>query len=91
MNQGGDRRDCVKCHVPGAEDVLETPPDGLLPTVTLRDTFSPMQPNTAACLGCHDTKTAAENAFVNTAPFGEACAACHGNDARFSVSQIHAR
>ena len=44
----------------------------------------------AACLGCHDSQAAAAHAFVNTAPFGEACAACHGPNADFSVDKVHA-
>ncbi|MGE5278040.1 MAG: multiheme c-type cytochrome, partial [Acidobacteriota bacterium] len=87
----GDRRDCEKCHVPDAQEVSETPPDGLLPTTTLRDWYSPQQHFAAACLGCHDNKPAAAHAFVMTAPFGEACAACHGPDADFAVSKVHAR
>jgi OmcA/MtrC family decaheme c-type cytochrome len=87
----GDRRDCLKCHVPGANQVSETPPEGLLPTITLRDWYSPMQPTAAACLGCHDSKPAAAHAYVMTAPFGEACAACHGADAAFAVDKVHAR
>ena len=87
----GDRRDCVKCHVPDSQQVSETPPPGLLPTTTLRDWYSPQQHYAAACLGCHDTKPAAAHAFVMTAPFGEACATCHGPDADFSVDRVHAR
>ncbi|HTO88576.1 MAG TPA: OmcA/MtrC family decaheme c-type cytochrome [Thermoanaerobaculia bacterium] len=87
----GDRRDCEKCHATDTQQVSETPPDGLLPTTTLRDWYTPMQHYAAACLGCHDTKAAAAHAFVNTAPFGEACAACHGADAEFSVDKVHAR
>jgi OmcA/MtrC family decaheme c-type cytochrome len=87
----GDRRDCVTCHVAGAYQVSENPPAGLLPTTTKRDYFSPMQHYTAACLGCHDAQSDAAHAYVNVAPFGEACAACHGNDAEFSVDQVHAR
>jgi len=87
----GDRRDCVKCHVPDTQQVQEDPPPGLLPTITLRDWYTPMQHNAAACLGCHDTQAAAAHAFVNTAPFGEACAACHGDGALFAVDKVHAR
>ena len=87
----GDRRDCVKCHVPDSQQVSETPPPGLLPTTTLRDWYSPQQHYAAACLGCHDTKPTAAHAFVMTAPFGEACATCHGPDADFSVDRVHAR
>ena len=87
----GDRRDCQKCHAPDSQQVLENPPPGLLPTVTLRDWYTPTQHYAAACLGCHDTKPAAAHAFAMTAPFGEACAACHGADAEFAVDKVHAR
>ncbi len=87
----GDRRDCLQCHAPDTQQVLEDPPPGLLPTVTLRDWYTPMQHYAAACLGCHDTKPAAAHAFSMTAPFGEACAACHGADAEFAVDKVHAR
>lgn len=87
----GDRRDCVKCHVPGAQELSETPLPGLLPTPTPRDWYSPMQHTAAACLGCHDTQAAAAHAFVMTAPFGEACFVCHGPDADFAVDKVHAQ
>ena len=92
----GDRRDCQKCHTTdadgvGTEQVSETPPPGLLATQTPRDWYTPMQHNAAACLGCHDTQGAAAHAFTMTAPFAEACPACHGADAEFAVSKVHAR
>ena len=87
----GDRRDCATCHTGDSQQVLETPPPGLLPTVTLRDWYTPQQHYAAACLGCHDNKPTAAHAFVMTAPFGEACATCHGPDAAFSVDKVHAR
>ncbi len=87
----GDRRNCVKCHVDGSQQVSENPPPGLLATVTLRDWYTPQQHNAAACLGCHDTKPAAAHAFVMTAPFGESCAACHGDGADFAVDKVHAQ
>jgi OmcA/MtrC family decaheme c-type cytochrome len=87
----GDRRDCEKCHVAGTEDVSENPPAGLLSTPTPKDWYTPMQHYAAACLGCHDTQPAAAHTYTMTAPFGEACAACHGADAEFSVEKVHAR
>jgi OmcA/MtrC family decaheme c-type cytochrome len=87
----GDRRDCTTCHVSDSQQVQDNLPSSRLPTETLRDWYTPMQPTAAACLGCHDTKAAAAHAFVNTAPFGEACAACHGPDAEFSVDKVHAQ
>jgi OmcA/MtrC family decaheme c-type cytochrome len=87
----GDRRDCTSCHVDGTWNVAENTPPGRLPTQTLRDWYTPQQPVAAACLGCHDTQSAAAHAFVNAAPFGEACASCHGENAAFSVDKSHAR
>jgi len=85
----GDRRECTICHVEGTQQVLDNPP-GRLPTLAPRDYYSPQSPTAAACLGCHDSQAAAAHAFVMTAPFGEACAACHGVDAEFSVDKVHA-
>jgi OmcA/MtrC family decaheme c-type cytochrome len=85
----GDRRDCTTCH---ATNTYQLPlGEDLLPTETLRDYYSPQQPTATSCLGCHDTRSAAAHAFVNTAPFGEACASCHGTNAEFAVDKIHAR
>jgi OmcA/MtrC family decaheme c-type cytochrome len=87
----GDRRDCLQCHATDTQQVLEDPPAGLLPTLTLRDWYTPMQHYAAACLGCHDTKPAAAHAFQMTAPFGEACFVCHGAGTGFAVDKVHAR
>jgi OmcA/MtrC family decaheme c-type cytochrome len=85
----GDRRDCQKCHI--ANTYQPPLPDDALPTQTFRDYYTPQQPVAAACLGCHDSRSAAAHAFVNTAPFGEACASCHGQNAEFAVDKVHAR
>jgi OmcA/MtrC family decaheme c-type cytochrome len=87
----GDLRDCEKCHIAGTQHVQDEDPPGLLPTITQRDWYSPQQHYAASCLACHDEKHVAAHAFTMTAPFGEACAACHGNDAAFSVDMVHAR
>jgi OmcA/MtrC family decaheme c-type cytochrome len=85
----GDRRDCTTCH---ATNTYQLPLDeDLLPVQTPRDFYTPQQPTAASCLGCHDTRSAAAHAFVNTAPFGEACASCHGPNAEFAVDKVHAR
>ncbi len=85
----GDLRNCQTCHKPGTYHL----PLGQdrLPVQTPRDFYSPLKPESAACLSCHDTAYAAAHAYVNTAPFAEACAACHGNNAEFSVDKVHAR
>jgi OmcA/MtrC family decaheme c-type cytochrome len=87
----GDRRDCATCHVNDSQQLLEETPSGWLPTVTLRDYFTPQQHYTAACLGCHDTRPAAAHAFQMTAPFGESCFVCHGPGGDFAVDRVHAR
>jgi OmcA/MtrC family decaheme c-type cytochrome len=88
----GDLRDCQKCHVAGTY----TPPLPLtnLPVQTPpspQEWYTPQQTTAAACLGCHDTIEAAAHAYVNTAPFGEACASCHAADDEFAVDKVHAR
>jgi OmcA/MtrC family decaheme c-type cytochrome len=85
----GDRRDCVACHTSTA--TYELPTGGALDTVTQRDFYTPQGPGTAACLGCHDNRDAAAHAFINTAPFGEACATCHGTGKDWDVAKEHAR
>lgn len=85
----GDLRNCLTCHAPSSYDLPL--PEGVMEVPTPRDWYSPQQPAAAACLGCHSTVDAAAHAYVNTAPFGESCAACHGPDREFSVEAVHAR
>jgi len=85
----GDRRNCSKCHE-GTSYQLPLP-KGLLATITPRGFFSPTPPATTACLGCHDSLFTAAHAFVNVAPFGEACATCHAEGSEFAVTRVHAR
>ena len=84
----GDLRNCQACHV---NDSYKVPSDGVLETITPREFFSPIPPNSTACLGCHDNLPAAAHAFLNIAPFGEACAVCHGPNADLAVARVHAR
>ncbi len=92
----GDRRNCAKCHVSTAAYSIPVAATAG-PVTTLRDYFSPQGPNTAACLGCHDSKDTAAHAFLNVATFPgsttqtEACAACHGTGKEFAVAKVHAR
>jgi OmcA/MtrC family decaheme c-type cytochrome len=85
----GDRRNCEACHRPGTYSVPL--PDEALATPTERDIYSPMLPAAAACLSCHSSVDAAAHAYVNTAPFGESCAACHGDERDHAVPRIHSR
>jgi OmcA/MtrC family decaheme c-type cytochrome len=88
----GDRRDCETCHI---NDGQQVPGDGALATrlqtTTPRDWYTPMWPVAAACEGCHASKAVAAHAVTMTAPFGEACRACHGDGAEFSVDKVHAQ
>ena len=85
----GDLRNCNNCH---EGQSYQLPSAGLLPTLATENAwYSPVEPDSAACLSCHDTKEAAAHAFLQTAPFGESCATCHGPDAEFSVDRVHAR
>jgi OmcA/MtrC family decaheme c-type cytochrome len=85
----GDRRDCEQCHKAGTYTVPL--PDGVLPTSTPNDFVPSWAPTAAACLSCHDSAEAASHAYLNIAPWGEACEVCHGEDAEFAVSKVHAR
>jgi len=64
----GDRRDCVRCHAAGTYTVPL--PEGTTATDWPANYWTPVQPTSAACLGCHDSVEAAAHAYVNTAPFG---------------------
>ena len=85
----GDRRNCEACHNAGSYDVPL--PEGALPTQTPDDFVTEWRPDSAACLSCHDSVDAAAHAYVNNAPFGEACASCHGEGRDFAVTKVHAR
>jgi len=65
-------------------------PPGLLPTTTPQAWWSPMEPQAAACLSCHDSDDAANHAYTNTAFFGESCSTCHGEGKVASVNKVHA-
>ncbi|HLG96774.1 MAG TPA: OmcA/MtrC family decaheme c-type cytochrome [Bryobacteraceae bacterium] len=85
----GDLRDCATCHLSGTYQ-----PDnvGAQAAVANPGGFVPSTgPIAAACQGCHDDKATAAHALSNTTALGEACLACHGNNAAFAVDTVHAR
>jgi OmcA/MtrC family decaheme c-type cytochrome len=88
----GDRRNCAKCHVPGAN---EPPlPAGLLPTLISQSDGSvrAIQPITSACIACHTKETAKAHVETLTAPSGqESCVVCHGAGREFAVDKVHRR
>jgi len=83
-----DRRNCEKCHEEGTYNL---PSAGVEKTADGREFYGPIPPNSAACLGCHDTLDAAAHTYLNTATFGESCGVCHGPNAEFAVAKVHAR
>ena len=88
----GDRRNCVKCHVPGAN---EPPlPAGLLPTLIPQKDGSvkAIQPITSACIACHTKEPAKIHMDTMTNINGqEACVTCHGVGRAFAVEKVHRR
>ncbi len=85
----GDTRDCLQCHATGTYTVPL--PSTATPVTWPALSDKPVMPTTTACLTCHDTTDAAAHAFLNVAPFGEACAVCHKESADQAVSKVHAR
>jgi OmcA/MtrC family decaheme c-type cytochrome len=85
----GDLRDCSTCHVNGSEQLPLV--GDRLPTQDPKAYIPVMGATTAACLSCHDTKSAASHALANTTTLGESCNTCHGVQGDFSVSRVHAR
>lgn len=88
----GDRRNCVKCHLPGT---IEPPlPEGLLATMIPQKDGSvrALQPITSACVGCHAQEPAKLHMDTMTASNGrESCVTCHGVGRTFAVEKVHQR
>ena len=85
----GDLRNCEACHDDGTYQLPL--PSGLEPVATPQDLWTPMLPETASCLSCHDSDAAAVHADSNSTDLGEACSACHGVGKTYSVDAVHAR
>ena len=83
----GDLRNCDVCHVNNSQQLPVA--DGALPTITNYAWWSPMAPQAAACLSCHDDDESAAHAYSNTAFFGESCSTCHGVGKSASVDKVH--
>jgi OmcA/MtrC family decaheme c-type cytochrome len=85
----GDRRNCDACHVSGSQQLPLD--EGLLPVNNPRGWLTKPGPEAAACTACHGGRPTASHALGNTTALGESCATCHGPDADFAVSRVHAR
>ena len=81
--------ECFKCHVNGSEN----PGPATLTesqVTTPQYPMNPMGPVANACYGCHDTVVTLSHAAAMTTQFGESCIACHGADAEFNPTKMHA-
>ncbi len=85
----GDRRNCVKCHVEGTEQL----PLALTlePSLSPRGLVNPLLPEAAACVSCHTSRATLIHTTLQTSVLGESCAVCHGPTSEFSVDRVHAR
>jgi len=84
----GILRNCASCHVNNSQRLPLS--ENLLPVTDPRGFITKPGAATAACLGCHATRSAASHAATNTNEIGESCATCHGPNAEFSVDRVHA-
>ena len=84
----GDLRNCDACHVNNSQQVPVV--SDALSTITPQAWWSPMMPNAAACLSCHDDDDSAAHAYSNTVVFGESCGVCHGEGKVAAVDKVHA-
>jgi OmcA/MtrC family decaheme c-type cytochrome len=88
----GDRRNCTKCHVPGANELPVAA--GMLPTQLpqAEGGVKVIQPIASTCVGCHNKETAKSDMETLTASNGqESCVVCHGAGREFSVTKMHRR
>ena len=86
----GDRRNCLKCHEKGANElplaagVLSTPIQQADGGVKL------LSPIMSACVGCHNKEPAQIHMLAQTASSGrESCVVCHGAGRDFAVDKMH--
>lgn len=83
-----DLRNCDQCHVNDSQ--LLPLPSTAASQITPNFWWDPIDPVAAACLGCHDSDSAAVHAYSNTTFFGESCSTCHGEGKGASVTKVHA-
>jgi len=86
----GDRRNCVKCHEKGANELPL--PEGVIATPIQQADGSVKQlpPIMSACVGCHTRDPAKAHMEAQIASNGrESCVVCHGVAREFSVEKMH--
>ncbi len=80
---------CAACHVNGSEALPL--PETNLNVSDPRGWIPSAGPAAAVCSGCHVSKAAASHFLLNSSQLGEGCAVCHGPNADFAVSKVHAK
>jgi OmcA/MtrC family decaheme c-type cytochrome len=88
----GDRRNCTKCHEPGANEIPL--PEGVLATQMPQadGTVKALTPIMSACVACHTKEPAKAHMEAQIAAVGrESCVVCHGRGREFSVEKMHRR
>lgn len=86
----GDRRNCLKCHEKGANELPL--PAGVLPTAMHQadGTIKYLSPIMSACIGCHTGEPAKAHMEAQIASAGrESCVVCHGAGREFAVDRMH--
>jgi len=86
----GDRRNCLKCHEPGAYELPLA--EGVLPTAMFQadGTVQHLTPIMSACVGCHTKAPAKAHMEAQIASVGrESCVVCHGSGREFAVDKMH--
>ena len=86
----GDRRNCLKCHEKGANELPLA--QGVIPTPIQQADGSVklLPPIASACGGCHNKEPAQIHMEAQTAAGGrESCVVCHGVNREFSVVKMH--
>jgi OmcA/MtrC family decaheme c-type cytochrome len=86
----GDRRNCVKCHEKGANELPL--PEGVIATPIQQADGSVklLPPIMSACVGCHNKEPAQAHMEQQIASSGkESCVVCHGVAREFSVEKMH--
>jgi hypothetical protein len=79
-------QNCSMCHVNSSEQNL---PVGLNPVQDPQGWINPVQPTSAACGGCHTSKSEASHFLANTTTLEESCTVCHTAGAAFAVDAVH--